>query len=1143
MFLKLKRSTGTLLQQKWIGLAAVLLSGILLTASHSTYANHLFGGELFYSHLNGNTYKVTMILYGDCSNTTGSFASLPAAQPTVEVYNGTALVQTLTLISQPGSGVDVSPVCPDEANNTKCVNINNPLPGVKKFIYAANVTLSAPSANWRFRSNGNLGNSSAGRSTAITNIIIPGTGSLMSLEATLDNTTAANSSPTYTTIPTPFFCINKPQEYNQGAVDGNGDSLSFQLVPGLNATNPSTTVTYIAPTTATDPLLCLPGSFSFNGTNGQLSFYPNVVQNALVVSKVSEYRNGVLVGTSMREMTFVVLNNCNNNPPDGTITNPVNGTVVNSTTIKACTGNATLSFNIPVTDPDGDNITIGVQGVPPGAVTSVSNNGTTSPTFLFSWNLTGVLPGTYTFYLAFTDDGCPLTSKQTVAYTIQVVPKPDMTFALLEPATCIKKAKFTITPLGTDVPYTFTALQGATTALTINNITGPVTDSLSAGTYTFRITGANGCYKDTVITFVLVVAITPQVSWTQPFCPNGNTGTITVGATGPGAPFQYAVNALPYSTTTLYSGLSAGTHIVHIKDVQGCIKDTSVTITNPPAMYLGLSLKKPVCSPVSNGQIGIAPVNGTAPYQYALNAGAYGGASTFSGLGPGTYTLHVKDAHDCIKDTTITLTDSLTMQLTTTVTQALCFGSANGVVVLTPSGTTAPYTFALGTGPFGAANTFSNLAAGTYVFHIKDQNQCLKDTTIVITQPLPLAFSLDITQVACYGTNSGSVAVNAIGGTPAYQYAADLNPFQASNVLNGLSAGVHAIHLKDNNGCTKDTSITITQPASAIAFGSVVITSPTCEGFADGQVTLAATGGTAPYMYKIGGNAYSSQPGFAQLTEGTYAFTIRDNNGCTKDTFITLTGFPHIIIDSVLQIRPSCYGSADGSLIVMASGGTAPFSYRLGQSGNWGSSNVFGGQKAGKYLLQVKDANQCVKDTSVVLEQPEKLMLDTLTVGNDCNGIDDGGVIEVLASGGTAPYQYLWKHNPALQEARITGLVNGRYQVVVTDAHQCTDSLAIDILYNNCCTPFIPNAFTPNGDGRNDVYRVEYKGDMDLKEMYIYNRYGQRVFSSSNAGKVWDGTFNGQLLDGGTYFYYIRILCGNVKKKELLFKGDVTLVR
>jgi gliding motility-associated-like protein len=1120
-----------------------LLIIALLFISKPASANHLFGGELFYTHVSGNTYKVTMILYGDCGNTSGAFASLATAQPAVEVYNGTSIFQTLALSPQPGSGVDVTPVCPDEANNTKCTNPANLLPGVKKFIYAANVTLTGPSTNWKFRSNGNLSNSQAGRSTTITNVFNPGP-SLMSLEATLNNVIGTNSSPSYTTIPTPFFCINKPQEYNQGAVDADGDSLFFALVPGLNATsNPSTVVTYISPYTATAPLGCLPGSYTFNNNNGQLSFYPNIQQNALVVSQVAEYRNGVLIGTSMREMTFVVLNNCNNNPPDGTIINPVNGTVVNGTTIKTCKFDGTLSFGINTTDLDGDNVTLSYQGLPTGATATITNNSTPTPSFAFSWDITGVATGSYTFYVTFNDDGCPLSSKQTIAYTVQILPNPAMTYALIEHATCVKKGIFTVTPIGSDAPYTLNVTQGALTALVVNNITSTITDSVAAGTYNFRITGANGCYKDTTITIILVTNIVSQISWTQPYCPGGNTGTITVTATGPNPPMLYAVNALPYSTTTTYSGFSAGTHIIHIKDNLGCVKDSSITITNPPAMTLALGIRKPVCSPVSNGQITVTVTNGTSPYQYALNAGSYAASNTFTGLATGTYIIHVKDVHDCIKDTTVTLVDSMHMQLQSVVTQALCFGSASGTVTLNPSGTTAPYAYALGTGTFAAGNAFNNLAAGTYVFHIRDQNQCLKDTTITISQPSALAFTLNITPVLCFGASTGIVTVNATGGTSAYQYARDSNPYQAGNQLNGLNAGTHIIHLKDANNCIKDTTITITQPAAAVAFGTFSITNPTCEGFADGTVVMSAGGGIAPYQYAMNSNSFSTSPTFAQLQEGTYTFKVKDNNGCEKDTLVTLTGFPHILIDGVSFTEPSCYGFSDGQFTIQASGGNPPFTYQLGMSGIWSASPQFTNKNAKEYQIRIKDNNQCIKDTVIMFTQPDLLVLDTITVGNDCNGIDDGGKIEVLANGGTAPYQYFWLHDAGLQEAKITGLVNGRYYVKVSDAHACMDSLTIDILYNNCCTPYIPNAFTPNGDGNNDNYKVEYKGDMELKEMHIYNRYGQRIFSSANQNKTWDGTYNGQVVDNGTYYYYIRILCGNVRKKELTFKGDVTLIR
>lgn len=1119
-----------------IFLALVCLFAVSIPAR----ASHLFGGELFYTFVSGNTYKVTMILYGDCSGNPSAFQGLSTATPQVRVYNGASLIQTLSLQPQPGSGINVSPVCPDEANNTTCTQ-GGTLPGIKKYIYAANVTLTA-SANWKFQSNGDLINSQAGRSLSISNI--PAITTLMCLEATLDNTGGNNSSPTYTTIPTPFFCIFKPQEYNQGAVDANGDSLYFTLVPGLNALNiPVTTVTYNNPYSGTAPLGCTPGTYVFNNNTGQLSFTPNIVQNSLVVSKVSEYRNGLLVGTSMREMTFVVLNNCNNNPPDGTITGPVNGTVVNGTTIKVCKFDGTISFNITTTDLDGDNVTLSYQGLPTGATVVIGNNGTPTPSFSFSWNVTGVAPGSYTFYVTFSDDGCPLSSKQTVAYTIQILSNPVMVYTLTEAATCIKKGKFTVTPSGADAPYTLNVTQGTSSALVVNNITGNITDSLAGGTYNFRITSANGCYKDTSITIVVINDIMPQVSWTSPFCPGGNTGTVTVSATGANPPMQYAVDALPFSTTTNYSGFTAGTHIVHIKDNIGCTKDTSITITNPVAMALNIGIKKPVCSPVANGQITVNVTNGTSPYQYALNTGTYAAANTFTGLATGSYTIHVKDAHDCIRDTTVILADSLHMLLQSVVSQAQCFGDANGTVTLVPSGTTAPYMYAQGTGPFGTVSTFSNLTAGVYVFHVRDLNLCLKDTTITITQPTPLAVALSVTQVPCFGESTGTVTVTGTGGTPAYQYAKDNLAYQAGNLLTGLGAGSHIIHLKDAHGCIKDTTITIIQPATAVTFGNFSIVNPTCEGFTDGTVTLAANGGITPYQFSVDGGAFNASPVFGELSEGSYLFRVKDHNGCGKDTLITLTGFPHILIDGVTFTEPTCFGFSDGRFSIDASGGKPPFTYQLGTSGAWSASNEFLNKSAQEYQIRIKDDNQCIRDTMITFTQPDLLVLDTVTVGNDCNGVDDGGMIEVIASGGTAPYQYFWLHDASLNTAKIAGLVNGKYYVKVSDAHACMDSASIDILYNNCCTPFIPNAFTPNGDGNNDNYKVEYKGDMELKEMYIYNRYGQRVFSSSNVNKTWDGTYNGQVVDNGTYFYYIRILCGNIRKKELIFKGDVTLMR
>ena len=148
----------------------LLVFCVALFSSVSSKASHIYAADLFYTHVSGNTYNVQMVIYGDCSGT--SFPNLPGSSPQVAVFNGSTLITTIHLAAQaPIWGVEVTPVCPSQINNTTCVNPNGTVPGVTKFTFSAQYTLSGPSANWRFHFNGNLGpNAQAGRSNGITNI-------------------------------------------------------------------------------------------------------------------------------------------------------------------------------------------------------------------------------------------------------------------------------------------------------------------------------------------------------------------------------------------------------------------------------------------------------------------------------------------------------------------------------------------------------------------------------------------------------------------------------------------------------------------------------------------------------------------------------------------------------------------------------------------------------------------------------------------------------------------------------------------------------------------------------------------------------------------------------------------------------------
>lgn len=1502
-----------------------LVAGLILLLSNNSKATHIYGADLFYTHISGNTYKVTLNVYGDCAGS--AFPALSLASAQVVVFNGSTTYTTLTLTGQsPTNGVEVTPVCPSQINNTKCSSLTNPWPGVKKFVYAANVTLNTTSANWRFRFTGNMGSAaSAGRSTNITNIGGTSTSSIMQLEATLNNLNGPNSSPTYTTIPTPFFCINKAGSYNPGTVDINGDSLTYALVPGLIS---SGTVTYLTGYSATAPLAVATGTFSFNTQTGQLNFTPNLVQQSLVVNQVNEYKNGVLVGTSMREMTFVVLNNCSNNPPGGKITNNNTGKVDTSgTVINVCQSAGPVVFNINATDLDTDVINVVVSGLPAGATFNISNNNTIAPTGVFSWNVSSITPGAYNFFITYTDEGCPLASKQTIAYTVNVQPKPSVSIAVTSLATCVKKAVITMTPSVSPSPWRLQVLQGATQLHNFNNVTGVQTDSLSPGTYTIRVTNADTCFKDTTLviapppTLGINLALTPpkchndtnaiavvngvgglapykyavgsgtfgtvntfnnQGSGLQTFkvrdsnycvkdtlvmipnplkvgadvvlnqppcnyfnsgvititgkntvapylyafgagaysstnvfsglfsgsysisvkdsnncvldtlvvlpdsvrvtatallthilCNGDSTGAITLNASGatppyryqlvgsgplspvntfanlpamthnfhiedtnkcyldtaivltqptkingnisvsdvlcngdstgsidvlgnggiapynyaigagtfglgttftplpagtytirirdqnscirdtmivitqptpvkydsvlvtnlkcynvPGgevilygsggvSPYTYAINTSAFTTAQIYNGLLATTYNFYVRDSNNCIHDTSIALTQPARIVPAATLKQSSCTPLNNGRITMSATGGIPGYRYALGSGTYSANPVFSPLATGTYLVHVRDSNNCIIDTNIAISDSLRVNANISVNDALCYDSSSGIITTLGSSGVPPYTYAINAGAYSSLGSFGGLKANTYTIHVKDTlgckldtnvsvgqptiiipslqvtnptcngysngditvsgsggtpgylftvdngiftslgsfgalkagthvvsikdiNNCRRDTIVTLTEPAGMKFRLQLTHLVCNGDSSGSIYIDGTGGNPPFSYAYDQTAYVTTPTLVDVSAGPHTVKMKDANGCVKDTSVVLTEPAPLFIV-SPVITNPTCEGYTDGEAKVYGNGGVQPYVFSVNGGGYTSSNTFTGLKEGPNVVRVRDSKNCTYDTTLELVGYPHIIYDNVVADPVSCYGGNDGKITLFVSGGIQPLLYKM-NPGELRSTPEFDSLVAKEYLVTVTDSAGCTKDSLIAVNSPEKIKIDMKVTPNDCEGADNNGRIDAQVSGGTPVYRYVWNTVPEQYSYGIEGMPNGSYRVRIIDANDCTDSAVATIEYNNCCIVFIPDAFTPNNDGLNDLLRIRYKGIFTLKTFAIYNRFGERVFETRNIDEGWNGIHKGAPQDLGTYNYYVKGICGD-NREEVMYKGTITLIR
>lgn len=204
-----------------------------------------------------------------------------------------------------------------------------------------------------------------------------------------------------------------------------------------------------------------------------------------------------------------------------------------------------------------------------------------------------------------------------------------------------------------------------------------------------------------------------------------------------------------------------------------------------------------------------------------------------------------------------------------------------------------------------------------------------------------------------------------------------------------------------------------------------------CNGNTNGSATIAVTGGSAPISYNwSNGGTNATESG---LAAGTYTVIVTDNNACADTVTVVITEPAALMASNSNVTHVLCNGDATGSFDVNASGGTAPYSYDAGSGSQ--SSSSFTGLTAGVYNVTVTDANGCTAVTVVTINQPASALASSSSSVDASCGASDGSAT-VTATGGTAPYTYLWSNGQTT--ATATGLAAGGYTCTITDANGCT---------------------------------------------------------------------------------------------------------
>src|SRR5205809_917870 len=540
-------------------------------------------------------------------------------------------------------------------------------------------------------------------------------------------------------------------------------------------------------------------------------------------------------------------------------------------------------------------------------------------------------------------------------------------------------------------------------------------------------------------------------------CFGGSNGSVTATINGGTPPYSVILDATTQTVltdggSTTFTGLSAGTKTVHVVATGGCTKDAMIDVTQP-ASAVGSSITSQTnvgCLGGSTGSVTVAGSGGTPSYTYSIDGTNFGVSGTFNNLAAGPYTVTVKDAHGCTTTQPVTITQpaSGVSASISSQTNVACFGASTGSVTVSASGGTSPYTFSKDGVNFGGSGTFGSLAAGSYTITVKDANGCTTTQGVTITQSAAaLGASISSqTNVACFGSSTGSVTVAGSGGTAPYTYAIDGVTFGNSGTFSNLAAGSYTIAVKDANGCTTTQGVTITQPASALGSSISSQTNVACFGNSTGSVTAAGSGGTAPYSYAIDGTTFGASGTFSNLAAGGYTITVKDANGCTTTQPVTITQPAAALGSSISsQTNVACFGGSTGSVTVAGSGGTSPYTFSK-DGVNFGASGTFGSLAAGSYTITVKDANGCSTTQPVTITEPASALGSSISsqTNVDCFGASTGSVT-VSGSGGTTPYTYSIDGTNFGNSGTFSNLAAGSYTITVKDANGCTTTQPVTI--------------------------------------------------------------------------------------------------
>ena len=1167
-----------------------------LLISQKALATHAQSADITYQCLGNNQYQISVSFYRDCSGAN--------APNTINISVASASCNqnlNLNLTQIPGTGNDVTPIC--NTMTTVCNGGNSP--GVEEYIYTGIITLPANCTDWVFsfslccRNNAintiqNPGNENIYVEARLNNTVY-----------TCNNSPTFSNAPVSFPCVGQTSCFNHGAYDADGdslyytlLAPATGPNTTVTYNPGYSAnqplqSNPATTFNTnngdicMSPTMQEVSVLAVRVD-EYRDGNFIGSVIRDIQLRTVVCNNNLPYLNGIN-GSGIYNTTVCAGNTLNFNVPSfdidagQTITLNWNNAIPNATfttnTAQLPTGvfnwtptandisSTPYCFTITVRD---DNCPInGVQiysfcvtvtgfisntsatsancGLPNGSAAVFPQGGNAPYTYLWQPNggnaaiANNLAAGAYS--ITVTDaNGCSSINNVTIgAGSVPATLNPTFTHV-----NCFggNDGSIAANANGGQAPYTY---------LWSNNATTPTVNNLIAGTYWVQVTTGAGCISyDTINITQPATPITAVTTQSNATCFGNNDGSATVVASGGNPPYTYSWNTTPVQNNATATNLTNGNYTVTVTDNNGCVTTQNVTITSPQPLSINyISQQNVTCFGGNNGALNVSITGGTAPFNLNWNNNSFPNSPNINNLPAGIYLLTVTDANGCQASTQFSITEpnELSANIVNS-TNVSCNGLSDGSIQTSIFGGTQPYTYLWNPTGNTQAN-INNLSAGYHLLTVTDNNGCIDTVGTFISEPTPVVTVALSDDTICPNTFA-TITATGSGGAGNYTYQWSNNSSGTSQNVSPNTTTTYWVYATDGNGCVgSGDSVTI----SINDINNVTLTTTPDTGICLGdfyQIGAFINGGIGNYTYTWNNNLGNGQGPFTVNPTNTtnYIVTLTDECGNTKNETIIVNVNPLPNVDILPLTKTDCGAVQLSFSNSMTNQNGSTFYWDFGDNTSSTSENPMKEySQTGIYnvMLTVTSANGCIKsdqsNVNITVNPKPVAQFDASTykttmldpeISFDNYSVDANFYEWNFGDGNTS----------TLQNPINTYVAEGEYlvQLIAKNTFGCKDTAVAKIEIEPEYQFYIPNAFTPDNDGNNDIFTAVGEAIEEF-DMQIFNRWGEQIFETNDLNSGWDGSTKGNntLAMEGVYVYNIKL-----RDWEGLyhnFTGKVTLIK